>query len=235
MIEEYPRSQVAVIEFHEHIPGPDPMTNPDAVERMGFYTRSVIRGTPTVIMDGTGVDVGGGGESRAPNKLEKYKEMLGTALKAAPSVGLGLQGSRRGNTVTATTTVVWRDTTGREGHDLRLRVALVEREVDYTGGNGLERHAMVFRGFLTGQEGTVLTAGTDARSLKNTVDIATLEKTYGEYLDGYLAENPDRFSRSDGTWRAMMNEIDASDLALVAFVQDDTTKEVLQARVVDLK
>lgn len=48
--EYYPRTDLAILEYHVHIPGPDPMTNPDTFKRYKFYGGNY--GTPTVFLMG---------------------------------------------------------------------------------------------------------------------------------------------------------------------------------------
>ena len=58
-MEHYPRRDVAVLMYHEHIPEPDPLANPSSAQRLTFYD---VRGTPTLAIDGETVT--GGGQSR---------------------------------------------------------------------------------------------------------------------------------------------------------------------------
>ena len=40
------RSEVVRLQYHLHVPGPDPLTNPDSEARAEFYAR-FVRSTPT--------------------------------------------------------------------------------------------------------------------------------------------------------------------------------------------
>ena len=56
----YKPTEVALLQYHEHIPGPDPLTNPDTEDRMAYY-RKAISGTPTILFNGKAAEGGGGG------------------------------------------------------------------------------------------------------------------------------------------------------------------------------
>ena len=59
-----------LIQYHLHIPGPDPLTNPDSVARCDYY-RGVpegVRGTPTSVFNGKSQAGGGGGMAASENK-----------------------------------------------------------------------------------------------------------------------------------------------------------------------
>src|SRR5207249_4679173 len=47
----YAPTDVVFLQYHLHIPGPDPLTNPDSDARQQFYG-DVIEGTPTVLFNG---------------------------------------------------------------------------------------------------------------------------------------------------------------------------------------
>jgi len=91
LIEYYPLSVTAVLVYHEHIPGPDPMTNPDTEARMAYYTRDVVRGTPTSIINGLDHSVGGGGRAAAKGRYGIYscwrvhQRSISTSPESAPA------------------------------------------------------------------------------------------------------------------------------------------------------
>ena len=68
----YKPTELALIQYHMHIPGPDPMTNPADMARWKYYSKlfpSDIRGTPTVIFNGKPKPGGGGLMDGAGNYL----------------------------------------------------------------------------------------------------------------------------------------------------------------------
>ena len=75
----YKPSDVVFLEYHLHIPRPDPLTVPDNEERAKFYK---IEGTPTLIVNGKeGPPAGGRGEDEAQDKYDEYNHLLQPLLE----------------------------------------------------------------------------------------------------------------------------------------------------------
>ena len=106
-----------------------------------------------------------------------------------------------------------------DGDDLRLRVALVEEQVAYTGGNKLAEHHHVVRAFAGGVKGEKV-AKDKPLTKTLTVDLDQVRKGLTEYLDKTNKDTP--FPNKD-------RPLDLKKLRVVAFVQNDATREVLQA------
>ena len=70
----YPAQQVVALEFDQHIPRPDPLTNPDGVARAAFYG---VQYTPWLVIDGTSRNLEGFGGSRS-----EAKQMYGRLTRA---------------------------------------------------------------------------------------------------------------------------------------------------------
>jgi hypothetical protein len=105
------------------------------------------------------------------------------------------------------------------GDDLRLRVAVVEERVAYTGRNKLAEHHHVVRAFAGGANGEKLAADKPfTKSL--TVDLDDVKKGLLDYLDKAGKTMP--FPNKD-------RPLDLKNLRVVAFLQNDATREVLQA------
>ena len=105
-----------------------------------------------------------------------------------------------------------------------LRFALAEERVRYTGGNGIRYHHMVVRAMPGGVKGVALTKKSAEETV--TFDPEALRGELTKYLDDF-AKNEGQFPRSDRPL-AMKN------LKLIAFVQNDATREVLHAVQVDV-
>src|SRR5262249_35230266 len=103
---------------------------------------------------------------------------------------------------------------------VRLRLALVEPWVRYPGGNGLSYHAHVVRALPGGPNGFALTKDTARETAK--VDLTELRQATSKYLD--------TIDQLDG-----QRPFSYRNLRMVAFVQDDTTQEVLHAIEVTVK
>jgi tetratricopeptide (TPR) repeat protein len=236
LIEYYPDSVVAILEYHEHIPRPDPMTNEDTVARMDFYTRNVVQGTPTVIINGTDSSVGGGGAAAAKGRFGMYSWSIEKAMAEGPAISIALDGSRDGDSVAMQASASVDDADAVADMDLRLRVALAEGVVHYEGSNGVAEHKIVVRTFLGGPDGFKIEATSGESSFNARTNLSELEAQLLEYLEGYESDpaNARRFG-STGGFTAKKHQIDRSNLLLVAFVQDDASKAILQAKVLELK
>lgn len=105
-----------------------------------------------------------------------------------------------------------------------LRLALVEDQVNYRGGNRLPHHHAVVRALPGGPTGLVMKEKSVKQSA--TVDLDDLRKKLTSYLDE-AAKDLGEFPSKD-------RPMDLKKLRLVAFVQNDATKEILQAVQVDV-
>lgn len=217
-LERYARADVAVLMFHQHIPRPDPLANDDTIARFKWFGG---RSVPTMMVDGMMVPGGGGDVSLVPAITKRLTEMLDERLQRAPSALLKLTAGNDGSKVQATIET----RTLEQSANLKLHVALVEKELHYSGENGVRFHPMVVRAFAT------LPLTTNATQTFNLDEVrAALKK----HIDEFEKHN-DRFNK-DGTYRfyERRQDIDVADLAVVAFIQNDKTREVLQAAWADV-
>jgi hypothetical protein len=213
-------SEVILLQYHLHIPGPDPLTTPDTVARQKFYGE-VIEGTPTVLFNGKPGASGGGGTDLGQEKYEEYRGVIDPQLEQPAKAKLKATAARKGNKVAITAEA---SDLAAIGNDVRLRLALVEEEIAYTGNNKLPSHHHVVRAFPGGAEGTPLKEKTGKKEV--TVDLDELRKTITDYLTKYAEK-----SKFPGQPPA----VDLKKLSVVAFVQNDETGEVLQAVRVEVK
>ena len=64
----YKPTEFIGLQYHLHIPGPDPLTNNDSEERQKYYG-SVIRGTPSTFFNGKDEAGGGGGMADSETQI----------------------------------------------------------------------------------------------------------------------------------------------------------------------
>lgn len=216
----YKPTDTVLLQYHLHIPGPDPLTNESTVARWKYYTEifpSRARGTPTILFNGNPAGVGGGRQNVAQSRYQQYVGIVNPLLEKVARANLKATAQRKGDTVTiaieASEVKDAADTT-------RLRIALAEEEVGYTGGNKVARHHFVVRDFVGGTEGIAVTKKDLKKEL--TVDIAALRKKIKAYLDKYNKSGRGPFSTTE--WPLEMKK-----LHVIAFLQDDNSSEVLQA------
>ena len=90
----YKPTEVLFLQYHLHIPGPDPMTNPITEDRQGYYPASRV--TPSVFFDGSPDPTGGGrGIAASKSKYETYRKTLDQALENPAKATVGLKVEQR--------------------------------------------------------------------------------------------------------------------------------------------
>jgi hypothetical protein len=109
------------------------------------------------------------------------------------------------------------------GDKVRLRLVLVEGWVGFTGSNGLPYHHHVVRAMPGGPDG--IGVAKKAAKQSAAVDLGELRDQLNQYLDKAAQK------RDIGD---LPRPMDFRRLYVVAFVQNDETKEVLQAVQVDV-
>jgi hypothetical protein len=185
------------------------------------------RGTPTVVIDGREKIVGGGPKVIARNRFNLYRSTIEKYLGEEPGAKLTLDVSRRHDSVLVAAHVS--DARGGASSGV-LHVALVERSVDYTGGNGVTRQAMVVRKLFGGKDGTPLSPGVTGETVRLSCDVAGVEAGIRELLADPKGQPswPGR-TRNFGSWRARPEKIDRTNILIVAWIQDPVTNQVLQS------
>jgi hypothetical protein len=213
-LKRYKPTEVILLQYHLHIPGPDPLTNADTEARQRFYG-DAIEGTPTMLFNGKAGAEGGGPLAAAGSKFKEYVELIDPSLEKPAKVKLKVTATRKADTIEIAAEASDLESTGKDVH---LRLALVEEWVRYRGGNNLQYHHCVVRALPGGAAGVVLKEGGGKQNVS--VDVAELRKKLTSYLDEHAKDapfpNPER-------------PLGLKNLHVVAFVQDDDTKEILQS------
>jgi len=221
-LERYPPQDVAVLMYHLHIPRPDPMTNPSTQARQKLYG---INGVPSFYVDGV-ADGRGGGDAASAARI--YTDRVEPAIEkrlvamADAKIRLSAVRTRAGIQVKA-------DVSGVKStaKNLKLQLVLVEERVRYSGENGVRFHPMVVRSLAGKGEapGFALTAG---RSLKveHVFDIDTVTAEARDHLDDF-EKTSTRFPNHK--FLEKKHGVEATKLSVVAFVQDEDSKAILQA------
>ncbi len=218
-------SEAILLQYHEHIPGPDPLSNDDTVARMKYYSEAFGRqvgGTPSTIFNGNPAAGGGGGRAEGQEKYDQYFKVITDQLDQEARVTLKAKAVRKGDKVDITAEVAdLKDT----GDSVRLRLVLIEEKVEYKGSNGLGEHHHVVRAFPGGVNGKPLkektakqTASVDLGELRNQLK-KSLEEPYKKAQETVPKDVP----------------MELKKLRVVALVQDDNTREVLHAIQVDVE
>ncbi len=210
LMHSYPTQYISILEYHLHIPRPDPMTNPTALDRAAYYG---ARSTPSTFFDGESKLGGGGGRSRSEAKFNQYFEEINSRLYVKPEVQLKLNAVLDGNIVKVTYEA------DKVLDNADFNVALVQGEVKYAGSNGIVFHKLVVRDFLNVKA-----------SSSSTVEFNILkaQKAGEDHLADYEKEHSFQFKEKHF-------EINSSDLSVVFFVQDKDTKKVFNSVVADVQ
>jgi hypothetical protein len=220
----YKPSEVIVLAHHLHQPGPDggpdPLSSPDATARMKFYSET-FKGVPGLYLNGKPVKNVSGSFDQARDRYKELTEAINPLLEKSPKAKIKLTATRKDNKIDITAEVSGLD---EAGDDVRLRLALVEREVRYADSpNKVNTFHNVVRAYPGGATGTALKEKTGSKSV--TVDLEELRKK--------LTEDLDKLGKDD-MLPSKERPLALKNLAVVAFVQNDDTTEVLQAVQVDV-
>jgi hypothetical protein len=209
----YQSGEVVLLQYHMHIPGPDPMSNTDSDLRFDFYADAYpkkVRGTPANLFNGKLEATGGGDRDDAPDKYKEFCNVVNKLLEAPDTLKLSASAVGTGSKIDIHAKVANLD---KPGDKMRLRLVLVEDWVRYQGGNGLQYHHRVVRAMPGGAKG-VPVKEKDFEHKAN-IDLDELRASLNKYLNEDYPEGP----------RPMR----LRNLSVVAFVQNDESAEVLQA------
>jgi glutaredoxin len=216
VLQDVPATEVVQLTYHSHIPGPDPLTCADGEGRAKYYN---VEGTPTVFMNGQQVPQIGG--FFLPAHIEQNFHVLRSPieffLKQSTDVTIEPKAEAADGQLKVHVAVrgVPDDVIGK----VRLRVAVVEDDVHYVAPNGIRHHRMVVRTLVGGRGGK---AANKDKGLEYSITIPLVELKARQI--GYLLqmEHGKRVAFPD-------KPVVMKPLHLAAFVQNDATKEVLQA------
>ncbi|MBI1917337.1 MAG: DUF1223 domain-containing protein [Planctomycetes bacterium] len=218
-------SEAILLEYHEHIPGPDPLTNADTVARMKYYGETFareVRGTPSTLFNGTPGAGGGGGRDAAQDKYDQFFKAITDQLDQQARVNLKAKAVRKGDKIDISAEVAdLKDT----GATVRLRLVLVEEKIEYKGGNGIGEHHHVVRGFPGGLDGIALKEKTAKQTAS--VDLGELRTQLKKYLQETYKKLEEELPKDV--------PMELKKLHVVALVQDDNTREVLHAIQVEVE
>jgi|WetSurMetagenome_2_1015567.scaffolds.fasta_scaffold76163_2 thiol-disulfide isomerase/thioredoxin len=226
LMQRFDKSDLAVLMYHEHIPLPDPMTTAQTQDRFGYYEGI---GVPTLGIDGR-AGMGGGDRDKAAELFGAFTREIERKLELAPEARIRLDGSLSGSTVSVKVAVSELRTRSKS---LRLHVVLAEKKLRYSGENGIRFHPMVVRSMASTAAGLGLpiTNG-ESQSFAMVFDLKAIAARIKKQLDDYEAggRGGETFTFTDKKY-----EMDPKSLVLVAFVQDDASREVLQSASIDLE
>jgi thiol-disulfide isomerase/thioredoxin len=222
-MERFARKDLAVVMYHQHIPRPDPMTTVETTARAKFYA---VRGVPTFAVDGKDT-IGGGSREMTKGIYDRLAKDLDKAMETPAAARVRLEASLVGSSVRASATV---EQVKGDFKELRIQLLLVEKELRFNGENGVRFHPMVVRAF-GGEKGEGYPVEAAGGHASAAWDLDAVSKAIKDHLDDYEAKG----HRGESfTFLEKKYAINRGNLAVVAFVQDSKTRQVLQAAWADL-
>lgn len=217
-LERYSRNELALLVYHIHAPTSDPYSNFSVEARSAYYG---VHGAPTVLLDGTIAPIGEGGGPLATTIFPKLDAAIGVRLEAGATTGLRVTAALKSGVVEVIVSAP-----EATGSTVRLHTALVETASSYSGENGLRIQPMVVRAMQGKGLGTALPMS--GPTLVWPIDLKALADDNLSYYEWYIGDLKKR-ANIDATFREKRPAVDPARLAVVAFLQDDVTHEVLQS------
>ncbi len=228
--EYFPRNVVAILEYHVHIPAPDPMTNPQTFQRYLYYGGNF--GTPTVFIEGTEKITGGGPKFLMANRFHVYQYAINKFLNDKPVAAL--EGSAKLNSGIVNFSVNIKSDK-KLGKNVNVHAALVEKSLQYPGGNGVTNNIFVVRALLEGAAGFPLKLENNKERINNSFDVDKIEKGLTAYLNAPQNDPSWRPNARFTGWRQRTDKINRNNLAVVVWLQNNDTKEIIQSYYMDVE
>ena len=212
MEKTFGQSDIVVLRFHQHIPGPDPLVNPHGQQRFEQYQGE---GTPYLALNGKQVEGAGGFMAEAEPLYKQLMTQVEETLKEKIGLTLELSANAEAGKIAASVKAGGVEFPA----STRLYVVLAEDKVAFRAGNGIRHHEMVARTMPSGVEG--IKPGADGvLAWEGSIDLNTLKEDLLNYLLNFEAETGEELRGKP---------LEMKSLHLVAFLQDTKTREVLQA------
>lgn len=209
----WPRSMVVVLRHHLHVPAQDPLTSEDCEARFfNFYRGDAV---PLVLIDGAVGPPASGILHQSPALYQTLNTVVTERLKTTTTATIDLTVTRPDDDVIQIAARVSGIDLAQPG--LKLRLAVAEDDIEWEAFNGIRRHSMVVRHYVGGDQGFAAVNG--ELKYEGQVKISTLR----EQLHTRLTDIEKNQGAEFGTIPLAFARLN-----VVAFVQNDTTKQVLQ-------
>lgn len=245
-LENYSSKDVALLVYHWYAPTWDPLDNYSSDTRVKYYD---VKGAPTVFINGVKSDNEGdyygseGEQGEIQEIAHGINEEIKSALETPAEARLKLKAKRAGQNVSVSVSA---DKIKNASSDVSLQIALVENEVTYSGENGLRFHLNVVRGLAGDNEKRDFGFKIDptkANKFEYVFDINKIIAQNASYYDTFKVEKEKEFAERFGgqipdglkvEFKYKKNQINSNNLSVIAFLQDNKTKKILQSSVVNL-
>ncbi len=187
---EYPVTDLVVLRYHQHVPGPDGMANQDAEDRFTYYEGA---GIPTVAVDGLVLDSNqipyAGPVQFTGTAYNMIRQVIDRRRLQSTPIRLQLEAAVTEGQLSIHASVT--GVTEEQLPMLRLRLALAEDAVESVMPNGIRRHEMLVREMPGGARGTAPKKG--ELKYDYTMPVADLQLHLDEYIQRFEAGNKLKF------------------------------------------
>lgn len=214
----YSNKNLLVLMYHLNRPLPDPMTNPASLARALFYG---AQRTPTFMIDGEIDAEGGALREKSRVVYWRIAPVIEKRLETAAEAEIKPEALVEGAAVKVKVTV---DQIASPSKSLKLQIALVENELRYSGENLVRIHPMVVRSLAVPGGGLAIEPSRPL-TVEHTFDLEKISAEIKAYLDDYEVNG----DYGPITFKEKKYKINAHNLSVVAFVQDEKSKRVLQS------
>jgi hypothetical protein len=212
----YPSTEVIVLRYHQHIPGPDQLTNQDSEARSAYYEDPQAPfSTPSLAINGRMYPNPGGFLPETERLFNNLREAVDLQLSETAEISLKLSANAEDGILNLSVDVEGLENPAKS---LRLRLVLAEDEIHFPAGNGIRKHEMVVRSMPGGVFGIAPKEG--KLHFSKSVKLSEMRQKLMDYLAAFEEGNNFEFP---------VKPLALDKLHLVAFVQDDSTRVVLQA------
>ena len=208
----YAPTEVIVLRYHQHIPGPDVFANDITLARFEGYAG---QGTPMLCFNGTPLPNSGGYLEQTAGLYQQLRELVAPVLKEKSDYTLELSAEATAGKVAIKAQAI---SDKPVSETVRLVLVLVEDQVELLAGNGIRSHEMIVRAMPGGVEG--VGPADDKLEFTKELNLARLKTSLADSLQNFEKEANIRFANKP---------LDLKKLHLVAFVQDKDSKAILQA------
>lgn len=205
VLARYPADAIVALAYHANIPQPDPMVVSGGVARLGYYD---VDGVPAFYVDGVVQDNGGGTIERAAESYRAYVSILDQALETPSAARVRLGATTDGKKVMVTARA-----SSAQSPGARLHLVLVERELRFSGQNGVRFHPMVVRAVAGDKASGYALKPEGDTTVEHTFDLTAIAADVRTTLEDEIARR--RKSAPGGAaarnWRVEGNALDAID------------------------
>lgn len=209
----FDQSQLIVLRYHQHTPGPDPLASPDTLQRFEQYAGS---GTPALFLNGRPVEGVGGNTLLVPAVVRRLKEQIAPQLTNTTPLSLKLSAR-----VKDPRGLIELEAEGlgadRFPPEVRLHLAVAEEQISMPAKNGIRVHEMVVR--LCPGEVAGLKPEGGRLKFSGGVNLAEQRQRVASYLQFVEKESSETFDRKP---------LDMTRLKFVGWLQRSDTGEILQ-------